>query len=283
MAASVPGLQRLSLDRITRSKIHAPELQGIFPIVPVVVNDNDIPDHPVFHSNLSLPSLLRIPTLQELTIHDTHLGDPRWATTPVDCQLRVLDLGSCYHENEDFNSICTQRIMAAVGPTIDKFCLTTAVNDAVFAKPSDTPMQRLRKLHISPFFPVDSVVDTMSTLAGSPIESLSMQCYEDDVVDVCSALEDFLSVRVERGPHFYRNLNKIHVPVAANEDVCPTPEEREERLIATRRLQEFCHDLHLSSAVEHGIVVATSNAVGGDKGRPTAPICEERCPPPVVF
>lgn len=238
------------MDRISRSKIHAPELEGVYPYVPLVFGDEDIPPHPVLGSELSLPSLLRISTLRKLTIRDTHLGDNRWATTPVACRLEVLDVGSCYHENEDFNRICTERIMAAVGQTVDEFSLTTSVSDSVFATPSITPLQRLRKLHITPFFPVESVVDTMSNLAGSPIESLSMQCYEDDVIDVCSALEDFLSLRVERGPEFYDKLTRIDVSVAANDEPSHDIEEIEERLEATKRLQELCRDLRLASVVD---------------------------------
>jgi hypothetical protein len=257
MAASAPSLEELSLDKITRSKMHAPELEGVYPYVPLVMGDDDIPDHPSLGSELSLPSLLRIPTLRKLIIRDTHLGDGRWATTPVACRLQVLDLGSCYHENEDFNRACTERIMAAVGPSIDEFSLTTSVSDTVFAKPSVTPLPRLRKLHITPFFPVDSVVDTMSNLAGSPIESLSMQCYEDDVVDVCSALEDFLSLRVERGPEFYDKLTRIDVSVAANDQSTSDAEEHQERLEATKRLQEFCRDLQLASVVGKAIPDST--------------------------
>ncbi|KAG6855891.1 hypothetical protein H0H87_009689 [Tephrocybe sp. NHM501043] len=249
IAATTPGLEQLSLDKITRSKLHAPELEGVYPYIPLVAGDDDIPEHPVLGSELSLPSLLRIPTLKKLIIRDTHLGDSKWATIPVACRLEVLDLGSCYHETEEFNAVCTERIMAAVGPTVDEFSLTTSVSDAVFATPSVTPLPRLRKLHITPFFPVDSVVYTMSNLAGSPIESLSMQCYEDDVVDVCSALEDFLSLRVERGPEFYDKLTRIDVSVAANDHSTSDVEEQEEHREATKRLQDFCRDLRLASVV----------------------------------
>ncbi|KAF5390023.1 hypothetical protein D9757_003816 [Collybiopsis confluens] len=249
VAASVPNLKRLSLDRVTRSTMHAPELRGVPPYIPLVSGDDDIPDHPVLGAELYLPSLLGISTLRELIIKDTHLGDPRWATVPVKCKLQFVDLGSCYHENEDFNSVCTQRIMATVGKTVDEFSLTTTVSDAVFAKPSVTPLQCLRKLHISPFFPVDSVVDTMSNLAGSPIESLSMQCYEDDVVDVCAALEEFLTTRSERGAGFYEKLSRIDVSVTASADSnaqLDSEEEAESRM-ATKRLQELCRDLSLAS------------------------------------
>jgi len=227
--------------------MHAPELVGVYPYVPLVSGDEDIPDHPILGSELSLPSLLRLPSLRKLVIHDTHLGDRLWATTPVACRLEVLDLGSCYHESEDFNRVCTERIMAAVGPTVDEFSLTTTVSDTMFAKTSVTPLQRLRKLHITPFFPVDSVVDTISTLAGSPIESLSMQCYEEDVIDVYSALEEFLNLRVERGPDFYDRLKRIDVAVAADDESCQNSKDISERAEAAKRLQDFCRDLRLVS------------------------------------
>lgn len=244
--------------------MHAPELHGVFPYVPLVSGDDNIPDHPILGADLYLPSLLRISTLRELIIRDTHLGDPRWATVPVNCKLQVVDLGSCCHENEDFNSVCTQRIMAAVGKTVDEFSLTTAVSDIVFAKPSVTPLQSLRKLHISPFFPVDSVVDTMSNLAGSPIETLSMQCYEDDVVDVCAALEDFLNIRVERGSGFYEKLARIDVTVAAND--CSQADPDEECKQATKRLQDLCRDLRLATQFSKAVTPESASRLARSSG-----------------
>ncbi|KAJ8073777.1 hypothetical protein AAF712_003249 [Marasmius tenuissimus] len=276
VAASVPNLQNLTLDRISRSQLHAPELRGEYS-VPLVRNDQDIPDDPVLGSDLYLPSLLRIPTLRELTIRETHLGDPRWSTVPVACRLEVLDLGSCYHADEDFNSSCIQRIMAAVGRTVDEFSLETMVSDTLFAKPAVTPMQRLRKLHISPFFPVDNVVDTMSNLAGSPIESLSMQCFEDDVVDVCTALEEFLNLRVERGPNFYGRLSRIDVAVAVQEGIplaVDDADSHEERLKATKRLQDFCRDLRLASHFKNAVPLAP----GASRGRSSSLSADLRWP-----
>lgn len=264
IAASTPNIEHLHLERVSRSLLHASDLVGVYPYVPLVTGDDDIPDHPLLGSELYLPSLLRIPTLTELIIRDTHLGDSRWATTPIACRLKVLDVGSCCHENEDSNRVCTERIMAAVGRTIDEFSLTTSVSDSIFAKPSATPLQQLRKLHISPFFPVDSVVDTMSNLAGSPIESLSMQCYEDDVVDVCTALEEFLTLRVERGSAFYDKLSRIDVTVTAGDDDDAQSVDIEasaERAAATKRLQDFCRDLRLASRV--GAKEAMTKRVAG--------------------
>ncbi|KAH9477408.1 hypothetical protein JR316_0009621 [Psilocybe cubensis] len=254
IAINTRNLEELSLDRITRSKMHAPELEGAYPCPPLALNDDDIPDHPVLGSELSLPSLLRIPTLRKLTIRDTHLGHEAWTSIPVACRLQVLDIGSCYHGDDGFNTRCTERIMTAVGPTVDEFSLTAAVSDSVFSEPTATPLARLRKLHITPFFPVDSVVETMANLAGSPVEKISVQCFQEDMVDICSALEKFLSLRVERGPEFYHKLKQIDVSVTNNadedeDDDTPTDKETQERLEATKRLQDFCRDLQLRSIV----------------------------------
>jgi len=251
IALSTRNLEELSLDRITRSRLHAPELEGVYPFIPLAINDEDIPDHPVFGSELSLPSLLQISTLRKLTIRDTHLGHKRWTAAPILCRLEFLDLGSCYHEDESFNTRCTERIMAAVGTTVDEFSLTAAVSDSLFSEPSVTPLRKLRKLHISPFFPVDSVVETMTNLAGSPVEGISVQCFEDDVVDFCSALEKFLNLRVERGQDFYHKLNRIDVSVTASDDARTfTEEETEERIGAAQRLLAYCEDLKLVSIVD---------------------------------
>ncbi|KAJ6499671.1 hypothetical protein C8R47DRAFT_295207 [Mycena vitilis] len=249
IAASVPDLRYLSLDRISRSTIHAPELVGQYPFVPLVRGDEDIPDHPVLGSELSLPSLLSIPSLRQLTIRDTHLGDPRWATAPVACRLEMLDLGSCTHEPDAPNRLAIERIMSAVGPSLSAFSLATALSaNGSFAKPS-TPLPRLRQLHISPFFPVDEVVDTMAALAGSPIEALSVQCFADDVADACGALERFLSLRVARGPAFYEKLARIDVSVAGADGDLVDACDVEDRALATKRLMDFCRDLRLTSKV----------------------------------
>lgn len=258
MAASVPKLSRLSLDRIARSALHAPELVGVYPYIPLVAGDADVPDHPFLGSELRLPSLLRLPTLRQLRIRDTHLGDSQWATMPVACSLEVLDLGSCYHASPDFNRECTERIMGNVGHTVGEFALNTALTPQTFqyAQHSETPLKRLRKIHLTPLFPVENVVDTLSTLSDSPIEQLSVQCHEDDVLDICSALSDFLSLRAERGEQaLYKHLTKITVktvsdladglygPFALDTQSPATPALSQECGKAVRELQDFLRDL----------------------------------------
>ncbi|KAI0639738.1 hypothetical protein C8Q77DRAFT_1069659 [Trametes polyzona] len=271
IAASVPSLRQLSLDRITRSAMHAPDLLGARPFVPVVKGDDDIPDHPTLGRELRLPSLLRLPTLQKLRIRDTHLGDPQWETMPVYCSLEVLDLGSCYHESNDYNRVCTERIMGNIGHTVDECALNTALTSQTFAhaKHTEKPLKKLRKIHLTPLFPVENVVDTLTTLSDSPVESLSVQCHEDDVVDMCSALEDFLNLRAERGEKgFYEHLNEISVSTVADLsdalDIGVGAKKREQEALsgegadAVRRLQEYCRDLRLQSATPASTTAAAA-------------------------
>ncbi|KAI0936602.1 hypothetical protein AcV5_004697 [Taiwanofungus camphoratus] len=264
IAASVPNLSQLSLDRITRSAVHAPELMGARPFVPLVIGDEDIPNHPLLGFELRLPSLLRLPTLKKLRIRDTHLGDPHWSLTPVHCSLEVLDLGSCYHESPEFNRICTERIMGNVGHTVDEFALHTALTGQTFkyATHKETPLKRLRKIHLTPLFPVENVVDTLTTLSDSPIEQLTVQCHEDDVVDMCSALEDFLSLRTERGEQaFYKHLTGITIKTVSDlaeglsrsgpfgaDTMSSSGIVLAEHADAVKRLQEFLRDLRLADA-----------------------------------
>ncbi|TBU46113.1 hypothetical protein BD309DRAFT_1008233 [Dichomitus squalens] len=281
IAASVPNLRHLSLDRVTRSALHAPDLVGARPFVPVVRGDDDIPDHPVLGHELRLPSLLRLPVLKSLRIRDTHLGDPHWATTPVACSLEILDLGSCYHESHDYNRICTERIMGTIGHTVDECALNTALTPQTFAhaKPdTPRPLKKLRKVHLTPLFPVENVVDTLATLSDSPVESLSVECHKDDVVDMCSALEDFLNLRVQRGQTgFYQHLSEITVSTvndladALDIGVQSTKSRVAEELSgesadAVRRLREYCRDLRLGATSKE----AESESLSAEKAAANA-------------
>lgn len=255
--------------------MHAPELIGACPNVPVVVGDDDIPIHPTLGTELSLPSLLRLPALKTLRIRDTHLGDPRWADTPVYCSLQVLDLGSCYHESPEFNRICTERIVNNVGHTIDDLSLNTAITgDSIELTKPESPLRRLRKIQLTPLFPVDNVVDTLTTLSDSPVEQLSVRCVLDDIEDVCSALEDFLSSRVERGETaLHKHLKDIIVdPVQSLDDAFTLAKGsislNEEQAEAVQRVQDYLRDLRVAGDAQ--TLESCSEMLKGASGKQVA-------------
>ncbi|KIP09898.1 hypothetical protein PHLGIDRAFT_125894 [Phlebiopsis gigantea 11061_1 CR5-6] len=187
IAASTPHLSQLILDRVCRSALHAPELVGAYPFVPVLTGDDDIPPHPLLGDALCLPSLLRLPTLRELRIRDTHLGDTRWGSTPVACALDVLELGSCCYESPEFNRACADRIVAAAGHAVRELHLGAPLA-------CDHRLAHLRALHLSPLLPVEHLVETLAVLARSPIDTLSLACHEDDLAEEYVALDEFLGL-----------------------------------------------------------------------------------------
>ncbi|KAF9235800.1 hypothetical protein BU15DRAFT_77638 [Melanogaster broomeanus] len=56
LAASLPSLSHLTLSRITRSILHVEPCDVPYD-VPILMNDFDIPSHPILGSDLALPSL----------------------------------------------------------------------------------------------------------------------------------------------------------------------------------------------------------------------------------
>lgn len=70
-------------------------------------------------------------------------------------------------------------------------------------------------------------------------------------MDVCGALEEFLVLRVGRGPEFYDKLQRIDVAITSSglNTTKEEEKEKEERQMAAERLQELCRDLQLASAI----------------------------------
>lgn len=259
MAASVPHLQRLTLDGVTRSLVHAPELLGNYPFVPLVVGDEDVEPHPILGSHLSLPSLLRIPTLRTLQLSDTHLGDSLWGTTLSSSRLEVLDLGACSYVTPEFNMECTERIinnLAGSSPIRELF-VSTPLQDEGFRDPFSTPLKSLDHIHLMPLLPVDCVVETLCTLSGSPVHTISVECYEEDAVEMCYALEEFLAMRLHQSDTFYRQLAVLNLRFVPVDPSFP----RSDHNRTLSRVREQCDLIGLVGDMPS--LVAEPNGTGG--------------------
>jgi hypothetical protein len=209
-----------------------------YPFVPLVVGDEDVESHPVLGSDLSLPSLLRIPTLQRLQLSETHLGDPLWGTTPSSPHLEVLDLGACAHVTPEFNMVCTERIInnLARSSPIRELFINTPLQDERFRDSFSTPLQSLGHIHLMPHLPVDCVVETLFALSGSPVHTISVECYEEDAVEMCYALEDFLTMRLQQpDTPFYQQLKVMNLHFVAFDPSFPMSNHNED-LGRVRRL-----------------------------------------------
>lgn len=245
IAASVPYLERLTLDGITRSFVHAPELLAAYPFVPLVVGDEDVEPHPTLGSDLSLPSLLRIPTLRKLQLMETHLGDRLWGTTPSSPRLEILDLGACAHVPPEFNMMCTERIInnLARSSPIQELFVSTPLQDERFRDPLSTPLQSLHHIRLMPLLPVDCVVETLFTLSGSPIHTISVECYEEDAVEMCYALEGFLTMRSQQpDASFYPRLKVMNLHFVVLDPSFPMSDHNE----GLGRIRKLCDGMGLA-------------------------------------
>ena len=79
-----------------------------------------------------------------------------------------------------------------------------------------------------------------------------MFLHEDDVVDMCSALEDFLNLRVERGQTaLFEHLTAISVDTVVDlderMDAKPVVRISANQADAVKHLQDYCRDLHAAS------------------------------------
>ena len=218
---------------------------AVYPFVPLVVGDEDIESHPILGSNLSLPSLLRIPTLRRLQISETHLGDPLWNTTPPSSDLEVLDLGACGYETPEFNMMCTERIInnLARSSSIRELFINTPLQDETFKDPFSTPLRSLNHIHLMPLLPVDRVVWTLLTLSGSPVHTISVECFEEDALEMCYALEDFLTMRLgQQDFAFYQRLRVVNLNFVVLDPSYPPTEHNE----SLGRVKRLCDEMGLS-------------------------------------
>src|ERR1700736_1900882 len=106
LAASLPSLTHLPLSRITRSALH---VDNCFPPgVPLVLNDHDVPSHPILGEELCIPSLLKLPTLKSLDLRDVWIDcDENMCVQGKLAQLEHVSIsGSMYRDGEVESKAC---------------------------------------------------------------------------------------------------------------------------------------------------------------------------------
>ncbi|KAF8550150.1 hypothetical protein OG21DRAFT_1487986 [Imleria badia] len=176
LAAAVPSLSHLTLSRITRSAIHVDPCDVPYN-VPLVTNDCDVPPHPVLGSDLSLSSLLRLPSLRTLEIRDTWLGcDTKLELVePASSSLERLVLtGSMYAGDTQCEAqACTAWLRAC--PSLRSLELGTVL--APLAE--NTLLPRVSHVHINASRIIaDDLSSTLDVLKPCSIESISI-AYEE--------------------------------------------------------------------------------------------------------
>lgn len=192
---------------------------------PVVTNDGNIPPHPTLNTDLALPNILRIASLQSLTIRDTPLSDVRWEHVPVACRITNVEL----------DGTDADRVLARIGTSVQQVSLGVPA-------PLREPCPVLTKLHTTPFFPPEGLAPTFADPAfcSSPIARVDVECFADDLPDLCHAISDFLVIR-KQTPKLWAKLERVDVRVLKGEE---TPCD-EEALEAMARLIRLCTELKL--------------------------------------
>ena len=141
---------------------------------------------------------------------------------------------------------------------VNRLAIATGLEQTEFQH-STTPLKSLRHLELTSFFPIDGIVDTLSTLSGSPIETVAIQCFNDDVEDLCQSVETFLNERVERGSdQFHKELKQVFitlVPLEGDEEAAGFSSAQLYEMLegeqrdAIKKLEELSNDLGLRCGV----------------------------------
>jgi len=233
-------------------------------------------------------------SLKRLSIKDTHLGDPEWERSSLmeeeeeeqaQCELECLELGGHCLESEYENGMAVMKILNVTGKSVKGLSLATALpppppsptlppspTSSIFSFasswdseiPSTAPAtptilaqesgQNISKLHIGPYVSLESLSDTLSHFSSSPIESVSISCFNSDLEDVSKNVEDFLSLRVCRADTCYASLKHTDVVVVSESgnDDCVMDQDETKGEDAVRELAEFCWDLGLVCRLRQG-------------------------------
>jgi hypothetical protein len=141
--------------------------------------------------------------------------------------------------------MCTERIInnLARSSSIRELFIHTPLQDERFKDPFSTPLRSLDHIHLMPLLPVDRVVETLFTLSGSPVHTISVECYEEDALDMCYALEDFLTIRFQQpDAAFYQRLTVMNLHFVADDPSFPMTEHNE----SLGRVRRLCNAMGVS-------------------------------------
>ncbi|KAF9226308.1 hypothetical protein BS17DRAFT_777039 [Gyrodon lividus] len=193
LAASLPSLSHLTLSRITRSAFHVDPCDVPYD-VPIVMNDFDIPPHPILGSDLALPSLLRLSSLQTIEIRDTWLGcdtkiDFDSSSIPCASLEKLVLTGSMYSADAQREGQACAAWLRACGASLRSFELGTSLEmpqedtppvQRSTARQTPLKLPRVSHLHINASrILADDLISTLDVLSSCSVGSISI-AYEDE-------------------------------------------------------------------------------------------------------
>ncbi|KAG1732960.1 hypothetical protein EDB19DRAFT_1240891 [Suillus lakei] len=218
LAASLSSLTHLTLSHITRSALHVDNCSP--PGVPLVLNDHDIPSHPILGEELCIPSLLKLPTLKSLDLRDVWIDcDENMYVQGKLAQLERVSLsGSMYRDSEVEGRACLAWLRAC-GPVLRSFKTGISLGES---QPSTclgkdwmdvedeitSPLPTLTNFHVdAERVALDDLLPMLNVLNACEIKRITIvnaamcaaqdaftrECASDEFEDWQDAIEQFLT------------------------------------------------------------------------------------------
>ena len=225
ISLALPNLKSLSITRIARalprpidtwhcSSHHAPPPNDTRTCTTDTDNRGD-EGRP--RAAATLPSLLSIPTLRHLGIHNTPLGDPQFASTDLDvrCQLETIEIGAFESASPTENARWATHILLRAGPHLRG----VALGSGVLCTAERLSLPALERVRLTPLFSPCHLPSTLRVLASASesLRHIHVECLTVDLEDVCDELSECVE-HVNGGPY---NL-KLRVFPALEGDVLLT-------------------------------------------------------------
>ena len=218
IAVALPNLKSLSISRIARALPRPIDTWHSSSRHPSSPNDTrtcttdgsgDIRAPPA-----TLPGLLSIPTLRHLSIHNTPLGDPLFASTDLDvrCQLETIEIGAFESASPTENARWATHILLRTGSHLR----SAALGSGVLCTAGRLSLPALERVRLTPLFSpchLPSTLRVLATASGS-LRHIHVECLTVDLEDVCDELSECVE-HVNGGPY---NL-KLRVFPALEDDV----------------------------------------------------------------
>lgn len=213
IALAVPSLKSLSISCVTRAfPCHINTWHDPHRHSPSLATDSGHSSAPP-----TLPSLLTIPSLRHLAIHNTALGDPLFASSDlvVRCQLETLELGAFDSASPAENASWSSHILRRVGSQLRSVVLSSGIVGATEA----LSLPVLERVRLTPLFSPSQLPSTLRMLAPASraLRHINVECLADDLEDVCEELSECVE-HVNGGPY---NL-KLRVLPALESDILLT-------------------------------------------------------------
>lgn len=219
LAASLPSLTHLTLSRITRSVLHVDKCSP--PGVPLVINDHDVPSHPILGEDLCIASLLKLPTLKSLDLRDVWIDcDENMCVEGKLAQLERISIsGSMYRDGEVESKACLAWLRAC-GPVLRSFKTGIPLGESqpsscfgkgwmpVEDEPIASPLPILTNFHVdAERVSLDDLLPMLNALTACEIERIAIvnaamcaahdtftrECASDEFEDWQDAIERFIA------------------------------------------------------------------------------------------